>query len=231
MNLKATKLPIHEHFYAFQGEGVHTGRAAYFIRLFGCDQKCHFCDAAGTWHPRFKPLGVPLLSPLEVCNLVKAPQGAFVVLTGGEPTLYDLDELITRLQSRYNVHIETAGHRSIPRGADWVTLSPKPFAQGPLRESVARASEFKIIVEGRESLREGLKAIESRALGVPVWLHPEWGQHNNPDVLNLISEAVKADPSLRAGWQMHKCYHVDSLDRHSREAVPLGGDEKRGASI
>jgi len=85
--------PVNEHFATFQGEGLHRGRRAYFIRLQGCDVACTFCDSASTWHRDFKPENIPLLSAAEVRQLVTLPARSLVVLTGGEPALHNLDPL------------------------------------------------------------------------------------------------------------------------------------------
>lgn len=221
-------LTIHEAFYTFQGEGVHMGRAAFFIRTQGCDQDCWFCDAAGTWHKDWKPLDLVRMEPDEIAALVNesAPPRAMVVITGGEPCLYDLDPTIVRLQHQGRlVALETAGHRPLPRAAGvWVTLSPKPFAAHPLPDSVQRADEFKVIVSDLDSLRDGLRCITERRATSTVWLHPEWSHRHDPDTLNLIVDTVKADPRLRAGYQLHKLFMADLLDPASRrEPVPLGG--------
>lgn len=219
---------VHESFYTFQGEGVHLGRAAFFIRLQGCDQRCWFCDAAGTWHPEHVPKGMWKGSAAELAALTDdVPEGAMVVITGGEPCMYDLDPLLTELYDRgRTVAIETAGHRPLPQQFAWITLSPKPFATPPLPENVRRANEVKIIVSDEQSLADGLACVKERSRVTVVWLHPEWSHRENPETLRLISEAVKADPSLRAGWQVHKNYLVDPMDPAARTIpVPLGGTD------
>lgn len=227
------KLPIQEFFYAIQGEGVHMGRAAFFVRLMGCDQKCIFCDAAGTWHRDFKPLNAKRLSAAQIAELalVSSHGGAFVVITGGEPTLYDLGPLSDALHDcGFNVHLETAGHHPIHGAFDWVTLSPK-VGIAPLEQNLKRADEFKIIVENEDTLWRDLLLLEGRVrAGSTIWLHPEWSQTKNPAVLKLIVETVKKNPRLRAGWQLHKNYACDALDPNSACSVPLGGVAANGAS-
>jgi 7-carboxy-7-deazaguanine synthase len=223
---RPTHYTIHESFYTWQGEGIHMGRAAFFIRTQGCDQRCWFCDAAGTWAPGYIPKGMTKVDPEGFAALAAdVPEGAIVVITGGEPTMYDLEPAIDLLheQGRF-VTIETAGHRPAPQNVDWITLSPKPFAAKPLRETVERADEFKIIVSDQASLDDGLALIGHRSPMATVWLHPEWGHRANPETLTIISDAVKADPDLRAGWQVHKNYLVDLMVPESRKTpVPLGG--------
>lgn len=223
-------LTLHEAFYTFQGEGDNMGRAAFFIRTQGCDQDCWFCDAAGTWHKDWKPEGLRKWEPEEIAELVYAstPPESMVVITGGEPCLYDLDPLLELLvyQAGRFVAIETAGHRPLPQCPDvWVTLSPKPLAAHPLRENVKRADEFKIIVSDARSLADGLDCIRGRRKWSSVWLHPEWSHRHDPATLMLITEFVKANAGpFRAGYQLHKLYTADLYDpRSSKIPVPLGG--------
>jgi 7-carboxy-7-deazaguanine synthase len=234
--LASKPLPVNELFYTFQGEGVFMGCAAFFVRLNGCDQRCGWCDSASTWHPKYKPEGVLRLTPLQILQHLqeaKVQAGAFVVVTGGEPALHPLYPLISLCRAHgYNVHIETAGHRPLPRSIDWITLSPKPFSIKPLPENVLRANEFKIIVDSEAALEEGLDCVLPYARDkAAIWLHPEWGHRSDPDILGLITERVKANPRLRAGYQIHKLYRSDALDPNSRkEIIPLGGDPQRGSS-
>lgn len=221
-------LTLHEAFYTFQGEGVNMGRAAFFIRTQGCDQDCWFCDAAGTWHPDWKPKGLRKWEPDDIAALVarEAPTRAMVVITGGEPCLYDLNPTIAALHRQgREVAIETAGHRPLPESPDvWITCSPKPFAAHPTREALKRASEWKIIVSDYNSLMDGLACIEKRATWGEVWLHPEWSHRHDPETLRLIVDTVKQNPDLRAGYQLHKLYMADLMDpAASKVAVPLGG--------
>lgn len=190
--------PINEVFTSFQGEGVHAGRRAHFIRLQGCDLRCPWCDSADTWS------GQRLTMNADELALV--PQNAIVVVTGGEPTIHDLMPLTSALVGRQR-HLETAGHRPITGRWSWVTLSPKP-ARAPLRENVQRADEFKIIVAHPDDISHGLDALHGRRSDAPVWLHPEWSKRNDPEVIRAIVDSVDGIPGVRAGWQLHKMYEV-----------------------
>lgn len=228
------KYPVYERFYTWQGEGVHLGRAAYFIRLYGCPQACPWCDSAGTWHPDYRPVGVQLMTAGELAATVRedSPEGAFVVVTGGEPILFDLGPLTDALHALgRRVHLETSGIAPLRGAIDWVTLSPKPFGQRPLPDVVRQASEVKIIVHHPEDIAAGLATLEGLPDNAVIWLHPEWSKAREKDarVLNAITEAVKADPRLRAGYQMHKLYRADDLDQHSdKRLIPLGGNSELG---
>ena len=228
------RYPLHERFDSWQGEGVHLGRAAYFIRLYGCPQRCPWCDSAGTWHPEYRPAGVPRWEAGERAAQVgeESPPGAFVVITGGEPVLFDLSPLTDALHTLgRRVHLETSGIAPLRGDPDWVTLSPKPSQQPPLASLVARADEVKIIVQRPEDIRAGLETLAGLREDAVIWLHPEWSKarDRDPGVLNAITDAVKRDPSLRAGYQLHKLYRADDLDPQSdRRLVPLGGNPELG---
>jgi len=206
------------------------GKRALFIRLQGCDQACPWCDAAGTWHPAFKTTHKAMTAG-ELASLAEARMGrrerTIIVVTGGEPALYDLLPLFYALDPlQVPIHIETAGHKPIPEFGLWITLSPKPFAARPLPENVERANEFKIIVAEPGDIDRGLDCIAGRRSLSPVWLHPEWSQRDNPEVLGAILDAVVNRPSenLRAGWQVHKLYAADQASPHSdKRLIPLGG--------
>ncbi|GGR03637.1 7-carboxy-7-deazaguanine synthase QueE [Deinococcus ruber] len=231
---RAIKYPVYERFYTWQGEGVHLGAAAYFIRLYGCPQACPWCDSAGTWHPEYRPAGVTLMSADELTAVVAqdSPPGAFVVITGGEPILFDLGPLVDALHALgRRIHLETSGIAALRGALDWVTLSPKPFGTWPTPEVVARADEVKIIVHDPADIQAGLNTLAGLRPDAVIWLHPEWSKARERDagVLNAITDAVKADPRLRAGYQMHKLYRADELDAHSdKRLIPLGGNKELG---
>lgn len=191
--------PVNEVFTSFQGEGVHMGRRAHFIRLQGCDLRCPWCDSSDTWSGQRQTMSAEDLA-------AGIPENSLVIVTGGEPTLHDLMPLTAALVGRHR-HLETAGHRPITGRWMWVTLSPKP-GKSPLRENVTIASEFKIIVSHPDDITHGLSVLEGRRSDAPVWLHPEWSKHGDPEVLAAIIEAVETTNGVRAGWQLHKMYEV-----------------------
>jgi 7-carboxy-7-deazaguanine synthase len=227
------KLPIYERFYSFQGEGVHIGRAAYFIRTFGCPVHCPWCDSAGTWHPDYIPSQVDRLEPEELAAEAAKTCAEFTVITGGEPAIHDLTVLTNALHAvGQKVHLETSGAFPIKGNIDWITLSPKRWKL-PLADNIGRANEFKLIVDHPEAIKEYVAVLnESSAkikTGSAVWLHPEWSQHESPEILNCITEWIKIHGSpYRAGWQLHKNYAADLLDQRSAPAAPLGGIPEKG---
>lgn len=220
-------LPIHEQFYTFQGEGAHAGRAAYFIRTFGCPVHCPWCDSAGTWHPDYIPERVTRVDVESLVAEVAESNAEFVVVTGGEPAIHNLAPLVDALHAiDQRVHLETSGAFAIQGDFDWVTLSPKRWKL-PLTENIQRADEFKIIVDSDEAIAEYSKVIG--ATKRPIWLHPEWSKHNDIMVLNSITEWVKEyGAPYRAGWQMHKVYAADLRDSRSAPPAPLGGQPHMG---
>lgn len=223
-------IPCFERFYTFQGEGVHMGRAAFFIRTYGCPVHCPWCDSAGTWHPTYIPKHIPRMCEEDLVAEVEVARPAIVVLTGGEPAVHDLHRLTTMLaEMKIPVHLETSGAFELRGHFDWVTLSPKRWAP-PLPVNVALASEYKIIVDQPGAITEYMGMLQAGGYnGNPVWLHPEWSKREDPNVLRVITEAVKTySATLRAGWQLHKLYRSDLMDNRSRPAVPLGGDPQLG---
>jgi organic radical activating enzyme len=220
--------PVNETFLSWQGEGVHLGRKAFFIRLQGCPVRCAWCDAASTWHPAHVPKDLRRASAEELAAEAAAARPEFVVLTGGEPCIHDLNPLVAALAAQgLSAHLETCGAFALPEGLDWVTVSPK-WAKPPLPEALARADELKVIVEDPESIGKWEAALGGWTCPV-VWLHPEWTQRDNAAVLSAVTDAVKARGApFRAGWQVHKPYAADLRDRRSRPAAPLGGDPAKG---
>lgn len=225
----STILPIHEYFYTWQGEGTHIGKAAFFIRTLGCPIQCPWCDAAGTWHPKYYPKKVQRLSIDFLAAQAKETACEFVVITGGEPAIHDLGPL-TRLLKELGlkIHIETSGAFPLKGQFDWITVSPK-WKQLPLIENLQKAHELKLIVEHAHSINDWMEFAKPHIGPIPIILNPEWTQHANPVVLNSISNTVKQYGfPFRASYQMHKLYRVDTLDSHSAQPTPLGGDFSLG---
>ena len=220
-------LPIHEQFYTFQGEGLHAGKAAYFIRTFGCPVHCPWCDSAGTWHSDYIPKRIAKIAEAELAEAAAATRAEFVVVTGGEPAIHNLSALVEALHShKMPVHLETSGAFPIRGNFDWITLSPKRWKL-PLAENLGRADEFKIIVDRDGAIEEYTRLIQPRE--APVWLHPEWSKRDDSSILDSITDWVKAKGApYRAGWQLHKPYRSDMLDAAGARPAPLGGDPKLG---
>jgi organic radical activating enzyme len=229
-----TTYPITERFLAWQGEGVHAGRCAYFIRLHGCPVHCPWCDSANTWHKDWIPPNVPRIDAGELAAQAVVGCPEFVVLTGGEPTVHELEPMVKALASvGLRVHLETCGGFTFRReGIVWVTISPKRD-QTPKEENLFSCSEIKIIVDEPGAGFFWMKYLASFFAGVhhigrPVYLNPEWSQRANPEVLSEITRLVKKYPKVcRAGFQIHKLYNCDA-EGGGIKAAPLGGDPTKG---
>ena len=211
------------------------GRSAYFLRTFGCPVHCPWCDSAGTWHPEHIPRHIQRMTVEEiVIEVCEEPVVDFVVITGGEPAVHNLQPLCDALVGLTQIHLETSGAFKLHGRFHHITLSPKRWKM-PLVEVVQQADEFKLIIEKPEDIWFYTKFLKEcfapSGITPPVWLHPEWSQRENVEVLKAISTAVVQklwDVPFRAGWQLHKMYQVDKFDKRSRPPVPLGGDTTKG---
>ncbi|MCL2562369.1 MAG: 7-carboxy-7-deazaguanine synthase QueE [Rikenellaceae bacterium] len=196
------RLPLVEDFYTIQGEGRHAGKAAYFIRLGGCDVGCSWCDARFTWNPHaFPPVDVD-----EIVARAAAHPARAIVITGGEPLLYPLAYLTDRLHEHgLEIFLETSGaHR--PSGRfDWVCLSPKP-AQPPVDKAVALADELKIIIENGEDFAWAEQNATRVREDCLLFLQPEWSRRAR--LIPAIVEYVKNNPRWRVSLQTHKYMNI-----------------------
>jgi 7-carboxy-7-deazaguanine synthase len=199
---KITTLPIMEHFYTLQGEGFHQGKAAYFIRLGGCDVGCVWCDVKDSWDAGKHPLR----SIESLISEVKNHLGEIVVITGGEPLMHDLTELTKQLHaSGLKTHIETSGSSPLSGGWDWITLSPKKFKE-PLAEIRPHASELKIIVYNKSDFAWAEKWASQVSPQCKLYLQPEWSKAST--ITPLIIDYIKAHPQWQLSLQIHKYINV-----------------------
>lgn len=229
MNSGKPTYPIHEVFATFQGEGEHMGMPAFFVRTYGCPVRCPWCDSAGTWHPDYVP-NITRYTAEEIVVMARQSGMHRIVITGGEPTVFDLTPLTTALHNAgKSVYLETSGILPIKGSFEWVTVSPKQWHL-PIPSAIARADEFKFIIERPEDIMGYWTVIQPHMAGErSVWLHPEWGHRQDDMVLAAICEAVlKGQGRFRAGWQIHKLYQVDRMDARSKLPVPLGGNPAKG---
>ena len=163
-------LPLVEDFYTIQGEGFHSGKPAYFIRLGGCDVGCRWCDAKYTWNPRvFPPVDVDVIVERAVGCAAQA-----IVITGGEPLLYPLEILTSKLRERgLEIFLETSGTHPFSGEFDWVCLSPKR-QMPPLAEAFGRAHELKVIVQSVEDFAWAEENARRVGRYCRLYLQPEW---------------------------------------------------------
>lgn len=193
--------PIMEHFYTIQGEGVHTGKSAYFIRTGGCDVKCWWCDVKDSWDESMHPR----LAVLELVSAVNEAKPAFVVITGGEPLLHDLSALTLALhENGHKVHIETSGSSPLSGDLDWVTLSPKRF-KVPVESIYEHVNELKVVVLTKKDLNWAEEHAAKCNPGTVLLLQPEW---DTPASMGLIVEYVKAKPQWGISLQTHKFLNI-----------------------
>jgi organic radical activating enzyme len=223
-----SELPIYERFHSWQGEGLHLGKSAFFIRLHGCPVHCPWCDSAGTWHPEHKPDNIDRMSPLDLADEAFSSGCEIVVITGGEPAIHNLHDLAYELRIRnLPIHIETCGAFPILGEMDWITISPKNLAL-PIEENLALADEFKIIVEDETSIQHWTNKIDFAQIGVPTWLHPEWSCSKDESVLSSITNWIKdRGAPFRAGFQMHKLFQADKKDKRSKPEAALCSEPQK----
>jgi 7-carboxy-7-deazaguanine synthase len=197
-----TALPVMEHFYTLQGEGVHQGKAAYFIRLAGCDVGCVWCDVKDSWDSTRHPL-------LEIDFLVEQVKQAgspIAVITGGEPLLHDLQELTRQLQDAgIKTHMETSGSSPLSGSWDWITLSPKKF-KPPIPEVVIKANELKVVVFNKSDFEWAEKWAAQVSPGCKLYLQPEWDKAAL--VTPMIIDYIKAHSQWQLSLQIHKYINV-----------------------
>jgi 7-carboxy-7-deazaguanine synthase len=198
---KGEMLPLMEEFYTIQGEGFHTGTAAYFIRVGGCDVGCHWCDVKESWNADLHP-------PTETSQIVNnAKQYAdTVVVTGGEPLTWDMSVLTNQLkEAGLRVHIETSGAYELTGTWDWFCLSPKK-TKLPVQGAYDRADELKVIVYNKHDLifaEEQAQKVNNNAI---LFLQPEWSKRE--EMTPLIIDYVMSNPKWRISLQTHKYLNI-----------------------
>ena len=196
------RLPLVEDFYTIQGEGFHSGKPAYFIRLGGCDVGCSWCDAKYTWNP----LSHPLVDTDEIVERAASFEAQAIVITGGEPLIYPLDYLTERLHAHgLEIFLETSGSHPLSGAFDWICLSPKR-KQPPLAEAFAAASELKVIIETEEDLRWAEECAAKVGENCMLFMQPEGSR--SEQMPPTIVGYVKAHPQWNISIQIHKFMHI-----------------------
>ena len=196
------KLPLVEDFYTIQGEGYHTGKPAYFIRLGGCDVGCAWCDAKYTWNPRM----YPPTSIDEIVERAVACAAQSIVITGGEPLIYPLEPLTHELKSRgLAIFLETSGSHPFSGEFDWVCLSPKR-QMPPLDEAFGRAHELKVIIQSPEDFEWAEQNARRVGRYCRLYLQPEWSVYEQ--IMPLMVEYAKENPKWSISIQTHKFMHI-----------------------
>lgn len=196
------KLPLVEHFYSLQGEGYHTGKAAYFIRIGGCDVGCSWCDSRYSWNPDLHPL----VDIKEIAGYVRNSGADSVVITGGEPLMWDMKPLTTLLREMgIKLFLETSGSHPLTGVWDWICLSPKKNSP-PVGDICLTADELKVIIE---DIPDFAWAEQYRArvnAGCKLFLQPEWSRFDR--VISDIVNYILKNPAWSISLQSHKYMRI-----------------------
>jgi organic radical activating enzyme len=191
-----------ELFYSLQGEGYHQGKAAFFIRLAGCDVGCVWCDVKDSWDASKHPV----LSIEEIVAAAAAHPSRIAIVTGGEPLLHQLDPLTTALKAAgFQTHIETSGSSPMSGSWDWVCLSPKKF-KAALPEAVSAANELKVVVFNNSDFAFANSFVNDVNSDCKKYLQPEW--EKSDAMTPLVIEYIKSNPSWELSAQLHKYIQV-----------------------
>jgi 7-carboxy-7-deazaguanine synthase len=199
LNLQNTnQLPVMEAFYTLQGEGFHAGKAAYFIRLAGCDVGCHWCDVKESWDATLHPQQ----SIEQLVQVAQQNPARLAVITGGEPLMHNLDELTKALkEADFQTNIETSGVYQMTGQWDWVCFSPKKF-KTPHSSIYTAAHELKVIIYNKsdfEFAEQHAKQVNPDCL---LFLQAEWGRMQ--EMTPIIVDYIKSNPQWRISIQTHK---------------------------
>lgn len=191
-----------ELFYTIQGEGFHTGKPAFFIRIGGCDIGCHWCDVKESWNANLHPL----TTVEQIVEQVEEYNANSVVITGGEPLIYNLAELTHQLkEKKINTFIETSGAYPCTGTWDWICVSPKKNSP-PLKENLAIAGELKVIVYNKHDFTWAEEQAVLCNKNTLLYLQPEWSKRE--ELTPLIVDYVKKHPKWRISLQTHKYINI-----------------------
>lgn len=185
-----------EQFYTIQGEGFNTGKAAYFLRISGCDVGCVWCDVKESWDIHSDQHQ----AVSEIKEAAEDSNAELVVITGGEPAMHNLEPLTDALKN-FKLAIETSGVYPLTGVWHWICFSPKKFKK-PTEEIYKQAHELKIVVYNQHDLKwaeEHANKVNSDCL---LYLQPEWEREQ--EVLPIIIDYVKANPKWKISMQTHK---------------------------
>jgi len=191
-------LPLMEQFYTIQGEGFHQGKAAYFIRLGGCDVGCVWCDVKESWDANAHPL-------VNVQAMISAAKGfpaRMVVITGGEPLMHNCSILTGAFHDAdFETHLETSGAYPLTGNWDWICLSPKKF-KAPLEEPIEKANELKVVIYHPSDFNWAETFAERVNPDCRLFLQPEWSKRET--IIPLISAYIMDNPKWAFSLQLHK---------------------------
>ena len=194
---------INDVFWTFQGEGLHAGRRALFIRLPFCNYKCPWCD---TEYNSYKEWDAT-----DLVDFAKQESARFAVITGGEPLMNkQTPSVISLLKTLgFEIAVETNGSMPKLEGIDFITCSPKKYVQQGLPEFFInpairhKVSEYKYVIEEGFDL-----SILGRHKGdtCRLSLSPEFNGFDKN--LETIFNYIKENPKWRISLQTHKWMKV-----------------------
>lgn len=194
---KGLFLPLMEEFYTIQGEGYHSGRAAYFIRIGGCDVGCHWCDVKESWNPALHPA-----TDIHQIADHAAQYSKTIVITGGEPLTWNMEPLTSLLKQKgLDIHIETSGAYAVTGHWDWFCLSPKK-TKPPVAEAYDYAHELKVIIYNKHDFKWAEEHAARVGKDCKLFLQPEWSRRE--EMMNDISNYVMQNPKWQISLQTHK---------------------------
>lgn len=200
--LKNDKIPVLEEFYTIQGEGFNSGKAAYFVRLGGCDLACRWCDSKESWVPRLDQF----VKINDIIDRVRHTTADTIVVTGGEPLIYNFNRF-TELsrQAGITTMIETSGAHEFSGVWDWICVSPKK-QMPPLPEFYQLANELKVVIFDETDLEWAEKCSQKVSGRCELYLQPEWSQFKRTG--DMVVDYVKKNPKWKISVQMHKFLRI-----------------------
>ena len=195
-------LPLMEEFYSLQGEGFNTGKASYFIRIGGCDIACSWCDSKRSWNADRHPL----VAVDEIIERVNDCPSDYLLVTGGEPSMYDLNYLTIKAKENGLVlFLETSGTYKLTGKWDWICLSPKKQSK-PLPEYYTKAHELKVIINDKQDFMWAEEAAKTVNSSCHLFLQPEWSRKD--EMTDAIIDYIRKNPKWRISIQTHKVWGI-----------------------
>ena len=195
---KGFSLPLMEAFHSIQGEGFFSGKSSYFLRIGGCDVGCHWCDVKESWDPNLHPL----TEVDKIVEDIKKYSVKIVVITGGEPLMWNLEYLCKKLRNLdLKIHLETSGAYNLSGEFDWICLSPKKNLK-PLNEVQLIADELKVIVSNKNDIKWAIDQSNKVNSDCKLYLQPEWSKKEI--ILPKIIDFVSKNQNWRISLQTHK---------------------------
>ena len=200
-------MKVNEIFYSIEGEGIRAGTPCTFIRLYGCNLNCSYCDTRYSCDND----DYRIMSIEEIMEQLKYFGCPNVTVTGGEPLIHaGIDKLLIRLREEgYNVNVETNG--SIVPRIDGVTYTVdfktkasgmSDFMEKEAFTSLDKEDAVKFVVGSEEDLEQALEFTESVDIKAQIFISPVFGKIE----LVQIAEFIKRHKlnNWRMQVQLHK---------------------------